>query len=134
MKKIYFASLTYLVAGLAFGVFYREFTKANNFPEDGHTQLSVVHTHILSLGFMFLLIVLVLEKLFSMSSHGFFNPAFWLFNLGLTTSTAMMVWRGIYQVTGQEFGPGLSGLAGIGHIVMSIGILGFMITLAPRIK
>lgn len=133
MKKIYFASLVYLVLGLGFGVFYREFTKANNFPADGHTQLSVVHTHLLSLGFLFLLILLVLEKNFKMSEHGFFKPAFWLFNAGLVIATSMMVWHGSYQVLGLEFGEALVGIAGVGHIVMSLGLVGLMATLGPAV-
>ncbi len=133
MKKIYFAALAYLFLGLAFGVFFREYTKLNNFPESGETQLSVVHTHLLSLGFLFLLIVLVLEKQFGLSSHGLFNPAFWLFNVGLVTSTAMMVWHGVYQVQGLTFGSALAGLAGLGHITMSIGLLGLVVTLAPHV-
>lgn len=126
MKKLYFASLSYLILGLAAGVFYREFTKANGFPESGETQLSVVHTHLLSLGFLLMLLLLVLEKQFKMSSQGLFTPAFWLFNAGLVSASAMMVWHGAYTVLGLEFGPALSGIAGLGHIVMSLGLLGFM--------
>lgn len=133
MKKIYFAAVGYLLAGLLFGVFYREFTKANNFPEDGVTQLSVVHTHLLSLGFMLLLIVLVLEKVFTLSNHGFFTPAFWLFNAGLIVSTSMMVWHGINQVVGAEFSAALSGIAGLGHITMSLGLVGFVAALGSSV-
>lgn len=132
MKKIYFASLSYLILGLAAGVFYREFTKLNNF-EGEQTQLSVVHTHVLTLGFVFLLIVLLLEKQFELSKHGFFNPAFWLFNAGLVTSSSMMVWHGIYQVQGIEFGAALSGIAGLGHIVMSLGLVGITVTLGSAV-
>ncbi len=132
MKKIYFASLAYLVLGLAAGVFYREFTKHYDF-EGEKTQLSVVHTHLLTLGFIFLLIVLLLEKQFGLTKHGFFNPAFWLFNAGLVTATTMMVWHGIYQVLGVEFGPALSGIAGLGHIVMSLGLVGITVTLGSSV-
>jgi hypothetical protein len=134
MKKIYFASLAYLIVGLAAGVFYREFTKSNGFPEGQNTQLSVVHTHVLTLGFLVLLVVLLLEKVFQLSNHGFFVPAFWLYNAGLVASSSMMVWHGIYQVLGNEWGPALSGIAGLGHIVMSLGLVGFMAALAPAIK
>ena len=48
--------------GIGAGVFYREFTRANDFPEGEFTQLSVAHTHLLALGFMMSLIFLVLEK------------------------------------------------------------------------
>lgn len=133
MKKIYFAAFAYLIVGLGFGVFYREFTKINGFAEGQHTQLSVVHTHVLTLGFLVLLVVLLLEKVFSLSNHAFFTPAFWLYNLGLIVSTTMMVWHGIYQVLGTEWGPAFSGIAGLGHIVMSFGLVGFMATLAPAI-
>lgn len=133
MKKIYFAALSYLIIGLGFGVFYREFTKANNFPEGQYTQLSVVHTHVLTLGFMVLIIVLLLEKSFELSKHGFFAPAFWLYNAGLVVSSTMMVWHGIYQITGAEWGAAFSGIAGLGHIVMSLGLVGFMATLAPAV-
>ena len=132
MKKIYFASLAYLILGLAAGVFYREFTKHYDF-EGEKTQLSVVHTHLLSLGFLFLLIVLALEKLFKLTAQGFFNPSFWLFNLGLVTATSMMVWHGIYQVQGVEFGAALTGIAGLGHIIMSLGLVGITVTLGQAI-
>lgn len=133
MKKLYFASLAYLVIGLGFGVFYREFTKVNNFPEGQYTQLSVVHTHVLTLGFVVLLVVLLLEKVFELSKHGFFTPAFWLYNAGLVVSSTMMVWHGIYQVQGVEWGAAFSGIAGLGHIVMSLGLVGFMATLGSSV-
>lgn len=133
MKKIYIAAFAYLIVGLGFGVFYREFTKANNFVEGGYTQLSVVHTHTLTLGFMFFLILLLLEKSFELSKQGFFAPAFWLYNAGLLASVTMMTWHGIYQVVGNEWSAGLSGIAGLGHMVMTIGLLGFMACLAPSV-
>ena len=133
MKKIYLASLSYLILGLGFGVFYREFTKANNFPEGQYTQLSVVHTHVLTLGFLVLLVVLLLDKVFELSKHGFFTPAFWLYNAGLLVSSTMMIWHGIYQVVGTEWGAAFSGIAGLGHIVMSLGLVGFMATLTPAV-
>lgn len=61
MKALYWASIFYLVLGLGAGVFYREFTRANDFPEGEFTQLSVAHTHLLALGFTMSLIFLVLE-------------------------------------------------------------------------
>ena len=66
MKALYWASIFYLVLGLGAGVFYREFTRANDFPAGEFTQLSVVHTHLLALGFMMSLIFLVLEKVFGL--------------------------------------------------------------------
>ncbi|MFR9117452.1 MAG: DUF2871 family protein [Merdibacter sp.] len=53
MKKLMNLSLVYLIAALAFGVFYREFTKLNNFA--GETMLRAVHTHLFMLGVVALL-------------------------------------------------------------------------------
>ena len=44
------ATTVYIVLGLGAGLFYREFTKANGFPDGLSGQLAVAHTHILTLG------------------------------------------------------------------------------------
>ena len=56
----------YAIAAMAFGVFYREFTKFNGFT--AKTALSVVHTHYFLLGVVFFLLLLLLEKNFSFTS------------------------------------------------------------------
>ena len=71
MKALYRAAIFYLAFGLIAGVFYREFTRANNFPEGEFTQLGVTHTHLLALGFMMFLIFLALEKVFTFSRSCF---------------------------------------------------------------
>ena len=67
MKALYRAAIFYLFFGLVAGLFYREFTKLQDFPEGEYTQLSVAHTHLLTLGFMLFLIFLALEKVFALS-------------------------------------------------------------------
>ncbi len=52
MKKLLNASFIYMLAGVASGLFYREFTKLNDFPEGQFTQLGLAHTHLLTLGFI----------------------------------------------------------------------------------
>lgn len=74
MKKIYYAALSYLIAGLISGLFYRSFTRANDFT--GDSQLSVVHTHLLTLGMLFFLAVLALDKLFTLSNLRMFTAFF----------------------------------------------------------
>lgn len=59
MKKLFNLSFSYLILGLALGIFFREFTKFNTFT--GITTLSAAHTHTLVLGFIFFLILIVLE-------------------------------------------------------------------------
>ena len=94
LKKLATCAATWLVIGLVGGVFYREFTKAHDFT--GWTQLKVVHTHSLALGFMLTLIALLLEQAFTLSQHrGAFATYFWGFNLGLLLTIAMLVVHGI---------------------------------------
>ncbi|HAY42784.1 MAG TPA: hypothetical protein DCY59_04195, partial [Micrococcaceae bacterium] len=69
MRKLINIAFAYMLVGVASGLFFREFTKMNDFPEGGWTQLSVVHTHLLVLGFIVTLLVLLLEKAFNISSH-----------------------------------------------------------------
>lgn len=76
MKRLFYAAFIYMVPGVLSGLFYREFTKANNF--NGETQLSVGHTHLLTLGFIVLLIVLILEKIFVLSKSPLFSWFFWI--------------------------------------------------------
>ena len=58
MRKLARTSMTYMIAGLLAGVFYREFGRFNDFT--GKSQLNTLHTHILVLGMFFFLIVLLL--------------------------------------------------------------------------
>ena len=62
MKKYVNVSLVYAVAAMAGGVFYREFTKFNQFT--GVTALGKVHTHLFLLGMLvFLLVALFAGRL-----------------------------------------------------------------------
>lgn len=134
MKKLFNAAFVYLFIGLAFGVFYREFTKLNDFPEGQSTQLSVVHTHLLALGFLFLLIVLLLEKTFELSrSPKLFSWFFWLYNIGLTLTVGLLVWRGTLTVLGKESSAMISGIAGLGHMFLTAGFIVFFVALRRAI-
>ena len=129
LKKLAICATTWLVIGLLGGVFSREFTKAHDVT--AWTQLKVVHTHSLALGFMLTLIVLLLERAFTLSQHrGAFATYFWGFNLGLLLTIAMLVMYGVMQVNGHtEASPAMSGIAGLGHIGLSVGLVGLMVAL-----
>ncbi len=131
MKRLFTASCCYLAAGLLAGLFYREFTKMNDFPEGEFTQLGVAHTHLLALGFMTTLIVLALEKVFSISrSPKLFSWFFWLYNAGVVITASMMIWHGSLTVLGQESNAMISGIAGLGHIAITAGLIVFMVALS----
>ncbi|OJU41262.1 MAG: hypothetical protein BGN97_16140 [Microbacterium sp. 69-10] len=130
MKRLVNAAFAYMLAGVASGLFYREFTKANDFTDATFTQLSVVHTHLLTLGFIVLLIVLVIEKVFAISrSPRLFAWFLWLYNAGVILTAGMMTWHGILTVLGQESSAMIAGIAGLGHILITAGLIVFFIAL-----
>ena len=133
MRRLFSAAFAYMVAGVASGLFYREFTKINGFPEGAPTQLGLVHTHLLVLGFVVLLIVLLLEKSFALSESRLFGWFFWLYNAGLVLTSAMMVWHGILTVLGQESSAMIAGIAGLGHILLSAGMVLLFLALRTRL-
>lgn len=133
MKKIFNAAFTYMIIGVLAGLFYREFTKANDFPEGEFTQLGVVHTHLLTLGFIVLLIVLALDKVFGLSGTKLFSWFFWLYNVGVILTAGMMVWHGSLTVLGQESNAMIAGIAGLGHIALSVSLVLFFLALRKKV-
>lgn len=134
MKKLFNAAFIYMILGVSAGLFYREFTKMNDFPEGQFTQLAVAHTHLLTLGFIVILIVLALEKVFNIShSKKLFGWFFWLYNLGLIITAAMLIWHGTLTVLGEESSAMISGIAGLGHILITAGMIVFFIALRRAI-
>jgi hypothetical protein len=135
MRKSFIASTVYLALGLIAGVFYREYTKAYNFPEGSPTQLSVLHTHLLTLGFLFFLIVLVLDKQFNLSEDSRFKTFFWSYNAGLVITIGIMTWHGILTVQGvTDISKAIPGIAGLGHVLLGLGLTFFMLTLGSKLK
>jgi Protein of unknown function (DUF2871) len=132
VKKIYYAAHIYMILGLVSGLAYREITKVKDFT--GETQLSVLHTHLLALGMLFFLIVLALEKLFTLTANAkLFVSFFWLYNLGLAVTVVMMAVHGTQTVFGKETSEAVSGIAGLGHILLTVGLILFFINLGKRI-
>lgn len=128
-NAILITSFISLLFGCAGGVFFREFTKF--FGYTGYSMLSILHTHTLILGSVF---GLIFHLLFINCPKGniqnFTTSAkLWLFGLILTVS--MMFMRGIYQITGNGAylfnNRAFSGIAGIGHIVLAVGIIKIML-------
>ncbi|MFK4412369.1 MULTISPECIES: DUF2871 domain-containing protein [Bacillus] len=131
MKKLYNAAFIYLIIGLLSGVFAREYSKAQGIK--GSTMLQLVHTHVLVLGFVFCLIALALCKVFHVQETKSFRAWFVVYNVGVIFTIATMIWRGLLQVNGTDFN-GLSHMAGLGHVIISIGLVWFMILLKKSFK
>jgi len=122
--------------GLLLGVFYREFTKLNSFT--GETVLGGLHTHVLVLGTFFFLIVLLLEKSFALTKNKKFNMFFITYNIGLLLTVIMMAIRGCVEVLNLDISSmidsSISGIAGLGHIIMAIAYILFFLILLNRIN
>lgn len=124
MKRYINFSLLYAVLAMAGGVFYREFTKFNGF--SGKTSLSVVHTHYFLLGMVFFLLMLLLEKNFSFTDTKT-GRILAVYHTGLNLTVVMLVIRGVTQVLGITLSSGagaaISGIAGIGHILLGVSLV-----------
>lgn len=136
MKKMINTAFTYLIVGLASGVFFREFTKFNGFT--GYSQINVIHTHTLMLGmFMFLIVALFFTK-FNLADDKRFNRFYITYNVGLVSSLVMMLVRGVTQVLDITASKGLnasiSGIAGLSHIVMTVGLMYLFAILRSKTK
>lgn len=124
MKRYIDSALLYAVLAMASGVFYREFTKFNDFT--GKTTLSVVHTHYFLLGMVFFLVLLLLEKSFSFTGAKT-GRVLAVYHAGLNLAAAMLVVRGVTQVSIPTLSSGMSaaisGIAGIGHILLGVSMV-----------
>ena len=134
LSQLFVATVTWITLGLAAGLFYREFTKAQGFPNGVSGQLALVHTHLLALGALVTLIVLALEKLFTLSASRLFRWFFWIYNAGVLLTGAMMTWHGILDVQKAEASKAISGIAGAGHILIGAGFVLLLITLWKGIR
>ena len=124
MKRYINASLLYAILAMAGGVFYREFTKFSAFT--AKTTLSVVHTHYFLLGMAFFLLLLLLEKNLSFTNAKT-GRILAVYHTGLNLTAVMLVVRGVTQVRMPALSSGInaaiSGVAGIGHILLGVSIL-----------
>lgn len=130
MKKIFRATWMYAVFGLAAGVFYREYTKMNEFL--GDTMLSKIHVHAITMGTLFFLIVLVLNKLFDLTANKRFNVWFWFYNISMIGVLTTMLMRGLFEVAGTEAAY-FSHIAGTSHTLAAVAIIWFMVMLKKAV-
>ena len=136
MKKYLNISLAYAIAAMVGGVFYREFTKYNNFT--GATALSKVHAHLFLLGMLMFLLVALFAGRYDLTKFKTFRVFLWTYNIGVPLTVVMLLVHGIIQVLGLPLSAGasaaISGVAGIGHILAGVGIVLLLITLKKAVK
>lgn len=133
LKKMYYAVVTYVTLGLLSGLFYREFTKMNDF--SGWTQLRGVHTHFLALGVLVFLALMALERLLDLGQLKSFRTFFVVYNIGLLLSGVMMIVKGCLQVLGSGAANSamLAGFAGLGHMTLTAAFILLLVALKKRI-
>lgn len=131
MKRLYYTSFFYAILGLISGIFYREYTKLNDFT--GDTLLKALHTHILVLGFLFFLVAMILDKLFHIHQSKTFNVWYIIYNAGMVITLAAMTMRGLLQVNGEDLSF-LPHIAGLGHAILGVGIIWLLALLRKHVK
>lgn len=126
MKKYLNLSIFYLAVGLLLGVFYREFSKFNNY--SGQTVLKSAHTHALVLGFLFFILILILEKNFELSKIKNFKIWTIMYNVSFLCVLGTMVWRGCLDILGTDFS-GLPHISGLTHFLLGASLIWFVVIL-----
>lgn len=135
MKRLANTAFVYAVIAMLCGVIYREGSKFLELTEP--TTWSLTHSHFFVLGMFFFLIVLLLEKSFHLTKDKKFKIFYIIYNLGLIV-TGIMLWiRGIFDITNNAsitYDKMISGISGVGHLLLGISIILFFIILKNRIK
>lgn len=124
-KRYAGTAIVYAVIAMVCGVFFREFTKYMAF--EGNTSLSLMHAHYFMLGMLFFLVLMLLEKNFGFSSQKSVGALSVTYQIGLNITGTAFFMRGLTQVLQNEVSRGLdasiSGIAGIGHIIMGVSLV-----------
>ena len=136
MRKCLDFSLTYAVTAMVCGVFYREFTKYQDFT--GVTALGKVHAPLFRLGMAMFLIVALFAMHWNLDGQKKFRWFLRTYNIGVPLTAAMLLVRGVTQVLGLPLTTGasaaMSGIAGIGHILTGVGLILLLLALRDRAK
>ena len=131
MRTLYKAAFYYVILGLAFGLFYREFTVFNHF--DGITALSTLHVHTLVLGFIFHLVLLSLDLALSLHNQKQFKLFFWFYQVSVHGLLATLTIRGILDVLSTDM-VGLNHMAGLFHTTLAVSLVLWMILIGKALK
>lgn len=133
MKRHIKFALVYAVLAMVCGVFYREFTKAIGFT--GVTALGKMHVHLFMLGMVVFLLVALFDAKLGLQKHKLYILFMATYNAGIGIMCIMLLVRGIFDVIGGEAPDGaISGIAGIGHILVAVGIVLFFCMLLLSLR
>ncbi len=136
IRNMYRLSIFYFVVALTTGLFHHNIEYWTNFT--GISVLKYVHPHSTVLGgFLFLLLPLFV-KVFSIHKSKYFKRFMIIYNVGLIGSLFFMSFKGVrqlYDIAIPKFWNHMSsGLAGISHVILTVGIFFLFRTLQTSIK
>lgn len=131
-KALFRSAAAWTGVGLVGGLAYREITKHSDFT--GHTELSVIHTHALTLGTVALLLVLMLTQVFRLPREPLFRWFTPVWNAGLAITLLGQAIIGYRQVQGEGAVPALAGIAGLGHILLTAAFIILFVVLGRRLQ
>lgn len=133
IKRYANLAFSYGIIAMILGVFYREFTKFSHFA--GQTNLAFLHTHYFLLGMFFFLLLMLIEKMFSFSDQNT-GKLLAVYQAGLNITGLGFLLRGLTQVRGTALSRGLdasiSGIAGIGHILLGVSLILLLLKIRKR--
>lgn len=90
------------------------------------------------LGMVMFLLVTICIRLFAIDRAKKYSAFFVIYNAGVCLTSVMLTVRGIVQVLGVELSSAqngmLSGVAGIGHILIGVGMLFFFFSLKESVS
>ena len=133
MKRHIKFAFVYAILAMICGVFYREFTKAYDFT--GVTALGKLHTHLFVLGMVTFLLFALFDAKFDLQKHKLYLPFMIIYNAGVGIMCVMLAVRGVFDVIGGTFSDGaISGIAGLGHILVAAGIILFFCMLLLSLR
>ena len=135
MKKVMNTAIVYFLVAMISGVFYREFTKINDF--SGQTVLAVLHTHLLALGTAVFLMIAVIFKVTNLESNKLYKKFYVLYNVSFPLMLVMMSTRGVVEVTNTSISSGvdamISGIAGLSHIGLAVALFMLLISIKKEL-
>lgn len=135
-KKLFNQGFAFFGIGILAGAFYREFTKFMNF--EGVTSMSVVHTHLIATGALVSLIFCAILKAYDIKETKQLNTAWTLYFIGVVGNVVLMFTRGMFEVMSIDMSNAInmsiSGIAGIVHTLLTIGILWFLNIIRKQIN
>ena len=137
MMRLLYTAFAFGITGVLSGLYYRELTKAHDFHDRSASQLPLVHTHLLVLGFIFLLVVMALEKILGISAAAprAFAWFYWFWTVGVAITGGMMLVTGTMVVLGSDgSSAALAGISGLGHIALTVALVLLFVALRAAVK